>query len=116
MSQNIDGLSLLFLKRLHWPNNVPLHIFSLLGPLLLASNSINSESLTLPLHHSFVSLNMVPELDALRAIADQLIQSHPLQVETWDKDISSCLPIAKAHLRAWSTDVFVNSLHTWSYP
>lgn len=48
---------------------------------------------------------MVSELDALRAIADQLIQSHPLQVESWDKDLTLCLPIAQAHLRAWSLDV-----------
>jgi hypothetical protein len=48
---------------------------------------------------------MVSELDALRTIADQLIQSDPLQVESWDKDLSPCLPIAQAHLHAWSLDV-----------
>jgi hypothetical protein len=48
---------------------------------------------------------MASELDVLRAVADNLIQSNPLVPETWDFDLSACLPIAEAHLRQWSADV-----------
>jgi hypothetical protein len=48
---------------------------------------------------------MAAEIDALRAIADQIIRSNPLDPATWDVDFSPCLPIAKAHLHTWSVDV-----------
>jgi hypothetical protein len=48
---------------------------------------------------------MGAELDALRDIADKLIRSDPLVPETWDLDLSGCLPIAKTHLHSWSGDV-----------
>lgn len=48
---------------------------------------------------------MAAELATLRAAADKLIQSNPLLPETWDVDLSACLPIAQAHLHRWSADV-----------
>jgi hypothetical protein len=48
---------------------------------------------------------MVAELATLTAAADKPIQSNPLLPETWDLDLSACLPIAQAHLHRWSADV-----------
>ncbi|KAH8693406.1 hypothetical protein GQ44DRAFT_733897 [Phaeosphaeriaceae sp. PMI808] len=46
-----------------------------------------------------------PELSALNDIADQLIASNPLDLSSWDVNLTPCLAIAKAHLKHWSLDV-----------